>query len=293
MKTLRMVTLLLLWCATPAMAAQQVFPTPDAAVVGLIQAVMSDGPNRMAQVLGPDAKAILQSGDKVADKNARLRFLNYARQRAFLVPVGKTRMMLQLGRSKWPFPIPIDKKGNSWYFNTPVGKNELLNRRVGRNELAAIQFCHQFVDAERAYAVIAGGGAYATRFLSTQGTRDGLYWPLTADGPASPLEEVVAAARKEGYTGQHGAPIHGYHVKILDAQGGNAPGGACSYLVDGKLKKGFALVAWPAKYRNSGVMTFVVNQLGIVYEKDLGKNSAAVAAAMTTYNPDNTWKVVP
>jgi Protein of unknown function (DUF2950) len=208
---------------------------------------------------------------------------------------GTDKAVLILGREDWPFPIPLMRKDGSWRFDTAAGREEILYRRVGRNELSAIQACLAYVDAQQEYAErgIAGNGVYAQRIVSQPGNKDGLYWPAQSGEDESPLGELAASAAAEGYrVGQQRAPYHGYYYKVLTRQGPNAPGGALDYTVRGTMIGGFALVAYPAEYRNSGVMTFLINHRGDVYEKDLGPNTARIAASMTAFNPDNTWRRV-
>lgn len=202
-----------------------------------------------------------------------------------------------MGPDEWPFPIPIVKGPTGWFFDTAAGKEELINRRIGRNELTAIALCQTFVTAEREYARLgttgAPSGVYAQRLLSSDGKQDGLYWPAKTGEPKSPLGPLAAEAAQDGYeakaSGSGPKPFHGYFFKIMTAQGESAPGGAKNYIVDRKMKDGFALVAWPAEYRVSGVMTFVVNQTGIVFEKDLGPATADSAKIMNQFDPDITW----
>jgi hypothetical protein len=203
--------------------------------------------------------------------------------------------VLVIGREDWPFPIPLVRKDGTWRFDTAAGRAEILYRRIGRNELNAIETALAYVDAQQEYAEqgVAGNGVYAQRVVSRPGTKDGLYWPAQSGADESPLGELAASAAAEGYrAGQQRAPYHGYYYKVLTRQGPNAPGGAMDYVVRGRMIGGFALVAYPAEYRNSGVMTFLVNHQGNVYEKDLGPNTARVAAGMTAFNPDNSWRRV-
>jgi hypothetical protein len=208
------------------------------------------------------------------------------------------KVTLVVGTHDWPFPVPIVKKGETWVFDTMAGKEELLNRRIGRNELNTIKVCLAYVDAQREYALKDRDGdgllEYAQKFRSTAGKKDGLYWQAKEGEEQSPLGDLAARAVKEGYTskkpGDNPVPYHGYFYKILKAQGKNAPGGAYDYVVKGSMIGGFALVAYPAEYGNSGVMTFIVNHDAVVYEKDLGKDTAKIASTMTKYDPDKSWK---
>jgi hypothetical protein len=217
-----------------------------------------------------------------------------------LVSENDKRVILHVGNEKWPFPLPVVKKGENWFFDTKAGKEEILNRRIGRNELNAIQVCLAYVDAQREYVLKDRDGdkllEYAQKFISKEGGKDGLYWEAKEGEEQSPLGPLVAKAAKEGYTGKKSGnkptPYHGYYYKILKVQGKNAPGGEYDYMVKGKMIGGFALVAYPAEYGNSGVMTFIVNQDGVVYEKDLGKDIEKIATAMKKFDPDKTWKNV-
>ena len=208
---------------------------------------------------------------------------------------GADKAVLVLGNQDWPFPIPLVRKDGTWRFDTVAGREEILFRRIGRNELAAIQTILAFVDAQQEYAEkgIGGNGVYAQRIVSRPATKDGLYWPAQSGEDESPLGDLAASAAAEGYrAGQQRIPYHGYYYKVLTRQGPNAPGGALDYVVRGKMIGGFALVAYPAQYGNSGVMTFLVNHQGTIYEKDLGEQTAGIAPGMTAFNPDGTWQRV-
>ena len=232
------------------------------------------------------------------DRAVRERFLKAYEAKNALIPDGDAKAVLQIGTEEWPFPIPIVKKGEKWFFDTKKGKEELINRRIGRNELDTIQTCLAYVDAQREYAGKDRDGdglfEYAQKFVSTPGKKDGLYWEAKPGEEESPFGDLFARATREGYkkTSNKPIPYHGYFFKILKAQGKNAPGGAYDYLVNGRMIGGFAMVAYPAQYGVSGVMTFVVNHDGIVYEKNLGKNTAKIAQAMKLFDPDKTWRKV-
>jgi len=206
------------------------------------------------------------------------------------------KVILQVGKDDWPFPIPLVKDGTNWRFDSERGKEELSNRIIGRNELDVIQVCLAYVDAQREYYMHNPRGValpqYASKFMSTQGKRDGLYWATTTDEPPSPLGPLLAQARREGYnpTAGKSIPYHGYYYKMLTGQGPSAPDGAYDYVVRGQMIGGFAMVAYPAQYGESGIMTFIVNHDGVVYQKDLGPHTAATAQSMTKFNPDETWK---
>jgi Protein of unknown function (DUF2950) len=281
--------------AIPAAQAQQTFKSPEEAASALAVAVKSGAARDIVKVLGPDAAEIVDSGDSVADADARERFLSAYDAKHSLSFEGDKKATLILGPDDFPFPIPLTRNKTGWEFDTAAGRLEILYRRIGRNELDAIQTCLAYVDAQNEYAdkdrTGAGKGVYAQRFVSSPGKKDGLYWP--ADGDESPLGELVAEASAEGYkAGDEPRPYHGYYYRILTRQGPNALGGALSYVVDGKMIGGFALVAYPAEYGSSGVMTFVVNHSGTVYQKDLGERTETIAKRMTSFDPDQTWKKV-
>ena len=277
---------------------QKSFSSAADAVKAAVAAAKSNDDKELLAIFGPQAKDLISSGDAVADKQRRAQFLKAYDEKNRLVAEGENTIVV-IGKDEWPFPIPLVKKGDSWIFDTAKGREEILNRRIGENELYTIQSLLAVVDAQREYAMKDrdknGLLEYAQKFVSDPGKRNGLYWEAKTDEPQSPLGPIMTQARSEGYKKQESGgppPYHGYYYKILKAQGKNAPGGAYSYLVKGKMIGGFALVAYPAQYGNSGVMTFIVNHDGKVFQKNLGKNTAAVAAAMKEYNPDKTWAEV-
>ena len=275
--------------------AQQSFKTADEVADALVSAARAGDRKALLTVLGRDGADIVSSGDPVADASARNRVVEAYDAKHQLVVEGNDKAMLIIGREDWPFPIPLVRKDGTWRFDTVAGREEILYRRIGRNELDAIETCLAYVDAQQEYAErgIAGNGVYAQRIVSQPGKKDGLYWPAQSSTDESPLGELAASAAAEGYrAGQERAPYHGYYYKVLTRQGPNAPGGALDYVVRGNMIGGFALLAYPAEYRNSGVMTFLVNHQGNVYEKDLGPNTARIAAGMTAFNPDKTWRRV-
>ena len=278
--------------ATPA-SAQQAFKSPQEAASALVAAVRADDDKAVARVLGPDAEEILTSGDKVEDENTRKVFLAAYDAKNAIVKDKDGRTFLAVGNDDHPIPIPLIEKDGSWRFDTVAGREEILYRRIGRNETAAIQASLAYVDAQNEYAQLApngGIGVYAQRIVSRPGKKDGLYWPTAAGEPPSPLGELVAAATRQGYrVGGSPAPYHGYYYRVLTRQGPTAPGGAMSYIAKGRMIGGFALVAYPAQYGNSGVMTFLVNHQGQVYQKDLGPKTSQIAALMGAFNPDRTW----
>ena len=285
--------------AQKSSAAQKTFASAEDASKALIDAVRAKDVNGLLAVVGPGSSSWLFSGDSVQDRNDWERFLAaYDKKHAIADKDGKA--VLEVGDDGWPFPAPIVKRGGKWAFDTNAGRDEIVNRRVGRNELDAIQTLLAIVDAQREYAASDADGNgyadYAKRFRSSAGKKDGLFWVTQGSEPASPLGPLVAVAASEGY-GKAGPPkagerqaYHGYYYKILTAQGKDAPGGAYDYMVGDKLLGGFAVVAWPATYRVSGVTTLLVNHEGVVYEKDLGPQTASIASAMTRFNPDATWR---
>jgi hypothetical protein len=283
-------------------AAQKVFATPEEAAKALTEALRKHDEKSLLAIIGlPSRKNWLSSGDQVADRQDIEKFLaSYDRKNSISQTPGDKAILL-VGEDDWPFPAPIVHKGKGWVFDAVAGREEIINRRVGRNELDAIQTLLAVVDAQREYAAGDPDGNgyhdYARRFLSSKGKKDGLYWPVQAGEPLSPLGPMVGAAAREGYGKKSGggkssgkpAAYHGYRYRLLEAQGKGAPGGAYSYLVGGRMIGGFAIVAYPAKYGVSGVMTFLVNHDGVVYQRDLGKSTEADALAMRRFNPDQKW----
>ena len=288
--------------ASTAIAAtssgQQVFPSAAAAAKALVAAAHSDDMTALSSILGGDAKEILSSGDPVADNNARENIVAKYNEMNRLAYDEKGRVILYLGADNWPFPIPLVKKADGWVYDTAAGKRELLYRRIGRNELFTIDVMADLSEAQQEYAseTLDDGGVkqFAQKIQSDPGKHDGLYWPVSSGEEESPIGPLMAGATAEGY--QTGAaasiPFHGYYYRILSRQGKNAPGGAKDYLVQGKMTQGFAILAYPATYRASGVMTFMINQDGVIVQKDLGTDTAKVANEITEYNPDATWQEV-
>lgn len=272
--------------------AQQSFKSPEEAVDTLVAAVRADDPSRVIAILGAGGRDIVASGDSVADQNSRKEFLAaYDAKKA--IERKDEGATLVVGAGNWPFPIPLRKEGDSWRFDTAAGRLEILYRRIGRNELNAAQVAFAYVEAQNDYAAFAkkefGKAEYAQRITSVGGKKNGLYWE--SDSGDSPLGELFARAADAGYAaGARRIPYQGYYYKILKRQGPQAPGGTVDYVVRGKMTEGFALVAWPAEYGNSGVKTFAINQLGILYEKDLGRDTARIASRMAYFNPDQTWE---
>ena len=281
-----------------ATAQQKSFSSAEEAVKAAIAAARSNNDKELLAIFGAQAKEILFSGDTVADKQRRAQFIAAYDEKNRLATKGEDTILI-VGKQEWPFPIPVVKKGQSWVFDTEKGKEEILNRRIGENELNTIQVMLAIVDAEREYAIKDrnrdGLLEYAQKFISDPGKKNGLYWEAKQGEPQSPFGPAMVRARSEGYKKQESGgppPYHGYYYKILTAQGKDAPGGAYSYLVKGKMIGGFAVVAYPAQYDNSGVMTFIVNHEGKVFQKNLGPNTPSIAKSMKEYNPDKTWTEV-
>jgi hypothetical protein len=286
--------------AFAADANQKTFKSPEGAVKALAEAVKGNDMKELLAIFGPSGKELIFSGDEIADKIGRERFIKAYEEMNKLVNENDKRVILRVGEGDWPFPVPVVKKDDYWLFDTVTGKEEILNRRIGRNELNTIQVCLAYVDAQREYVLNDREGGkvleYAQKFVSDKGKKNGLYWEAKEGEERSPLGPLVAKAAVEGYTGKKPIgkrnPYHGYYYRILKAQGKNALGGEYDYVVGGKMIGGFALVAYPAEYGNLGIMTFTVNQDGVVYEKDLGKDTVKIAAAMKKFDPDKTWKKV-
>lgn len=280
-----------------AEGVQKRFPTPDEAVEALVAATRADDLKALQVILGPGSGNVISSGDSVADNANRDKFVAAYELKHSLVAGKAGTMVLHIGADDWPMPIPIVRKGNNWGFDIGKGKREILNRRIGGNELHVIDVIDAYVDAQHEYASrdCLGDGKveFAQRFISSRGCRDGLYWEAREGEQQSPLGPLIARAAQEGYSAEGNlSPFHGYYFKIIKGQGKHAKGGPYKYVVKDKMILGFALVAYPAEYGNSGVMTFVVNQEGIIYEKNLGKNTRRLAEAITAYNPDKSWKKV-
>lgn len=285
--------------ATPARAAtaaQKNFESPEAAVGAMADAVRADNLVLLREILGPDSAKLVNSGDATEDRQGRAAFLKAYDEAYKLSYEGDAKAVLMIGKDEWPMPIPLIKDGARWRFDARQGEAEILARRIGRNELAAIQVCQAIVAAEQEYSLQDlnhnGIPEYAARMVSTPGKRDGLYWPNTPGKTPSPLGRLLAAATNDGYGAASAkglTPFHGYFYRILLRQGKDAPGGAYNYVVRGKMIGGFALVAYPARYGASGVMSFLVNAEGQVLQKDLGRNTAFIAGRMSVYNPDASW----
>lgn len=274
----------------------QTFASPESAGKALAAAAREDD-GKLTAIFGPNTGDLLSSGDPVADRRRRERFVAAYEKKHGWVPAAGDEMILNVGEKDWPFPIPLVDTKDGWRFDTKRGAEEILNRRIGRNELGAIQACLAFVDAEREYfqrAPMGGASQYAQFIASSEGKKNGLHWDVKEGEEPSPLGALFSAARAEGYDPKQGSgePYHGYVYRVLLEQGDDANGGELDYVVDGKMTRGFALIAWPAKYDASGVMTFLVNQTGVVYEKDLGPDTAELARKIEEFDPDESWDVV-
>jgi hypothetical protein len=281
-----------------AVVAQRSFASPEEAVKALLEATQAGDKAALNQIFGPDVNLLL-TGDEVQDANNRVKFAKAMAEGCQQVPEGADKITLEIGTNNWPYPIPLVKTNSQWQFDTDAGKEEIINRHIGRDELNAIGLCSAYVDAQRQYATLnadgSGGVKYALKIKSEPGKKDGLYWESAAGEAASPFGPLVAEARAEGYGSKDGSgrhPFHGYFIKILTRQGKDAPGGKMNYMTHGNLTKGFALVAWPEHWDQSGIMTFIVNQDGKVYQRNLGEKTAKCAGAIKEYNPDSNWTLV-
>jgi hypothetical protein len=274
------------------------FASPEVAFSALLEATKSNDTKELLSIFGPLGKEIISSGDAVADKEAREHFVRSAGDAVTFSKVDDSTILAVIGKDKWSFPVPLVKFSQEWFFSTEDGREEIINRRIGRNELKAIQVALAYVDGQNEYAGRDRDGdgvlQYARKFVSQTGKKDGLFWEAAPGEEASPLGPLIARATEEGYSfkkkGEKSLPYHGYYFKILKHQGSNAPGGELDYIVDGRMVAGFGLVAYPAEYGVSGIMTLIVNQQGIVHEKDLGPKTEEIAKAMKKYDPDKTWK---
>ena len=283
--------------AKPALILPRRFASAEEATEAFVAALRAHDTRALVTILGSDARPLIASGDPVADRNIRDAFLEAYNAGHTLVAKGSDAMTLKVGSDDWPLPIPIVKQGAHWRFDTAQGREEILARRIGRNELNTMQVCLAYVDAQREYYEEDRRGTgvlqYAQRFASMPGKRDGLYWETKPGEPLSPLGDFVAKARAEGYrrdTSGAATPYHGYLFRILTKQGPSAPDGAYDYVAGGQMIGGFGLIAFPSEYGASGVTTFIVNQDGVVYEKDLGPKTPTIAGAMRAFNPDKSWK---
>jgi hypothetical protein len=297
--TMRGLIVAALLCGAPsafAQAPQKTFASPEDAVVALVDAAKAGDTVALHAIFGPEGDKVLSSGDAVMDQQSREVFLIAYAEHAGLMAQGPSRSILYIGNEEWPFPIPLTKEGSVWRFDIADGAQEILYRRIGRNELTTIEVCRAYVEAQEEYAAAAHdgkrSGAYAQNIASTPGKQDGLYWKSSDPGQPSPLGEFAAQAAAEGYghIEGKGKPYHGYYFRILTGEGAAADRGVRSYIVNGEMRDGFALIATPAIYGVSGIMTFIVNQEGAVYEKDLGPDSAAIAARISQFNVDAGWR---
>lgn len=279
---------------------QQSFSTPESAVDTLLEAVETNDLKKLSFIFGPGSDDIVESGDPIADQNRRKQFVKHFKQKNRLEKIEEDRMILHVGEEDWPFPIPLVKTGTGWQFNTEEGREEIIVRRIGRNELITIQVSLAYVDAQLEYAMMDHDGdgimEYARQFGSDPGKQNGLYWPDTEGMPESPLGPLVVVAESKGYDlfedSEGPDPFYGYYYRIVEAQGKNAMGGAYEYVINDKMIGGFALIAYPAYYGISGVMTFMVNHDGVVYQKDLGGQTEEMANEIKVFDPDETWSKV-
>ena len=281
--------------APPSAQAQKVYDTPQKAAEALIQAAASYDVPVLLEIFGRDGKDFIASADPAQDKNIAAAFAKKAKEKNVVTidPKNKARAILSVGNDDWPLPIPIVKQNGKWHFDTKEGRTEILFRRIGANELDALQICRGFVEAQKEYALEvhdkSGVNQYAQKIISTPGKRDGLYWQNQDGTPGGPISEAVARAIEEGYSPSKPSGYHGYYFKVLKGQGPAARLGQLDYVIEGVMIGGFALVAVPAEYRVTGVKTFMVSYDGVVYEKDLGPGSLNIVKGMERYNPDKTW----
>jgi hypothetical protein len=281
----------------PAMS-QRTFASPTEATNELVKAAKAHDHQAIREIFGPESTNLL-TGDKTLDEKHFDAFVTKLAERCVILADGSNTVTLEIGQEQWPYPIPLIKTNGAWFFDTVAGEEEIINRHIGRDEFYAIGVCRAYVKAQRDYASrfasSTGAPKYAERFKSTPGTMDGLYWPAETSATPSPLSSFVAEACLEGYDWSHGRgprPFHGYFFKILTRQGTAAPGGKMNYVQNGEMTGGFALVAHPVRWGESGIMTFIVNQDGVVYQRSLGERTAIKAAALKEYNPDKRWTVV-
>ena len=282
---------------TAGKVAQMTFSTPQAAVEMLIKATGDYDVPMLTQIFGPSGEDFITTADPVQDKNRAIKFAELARQKnsVSIDPKNSSRATIIVGDGEWPFPVPLVKKSGKWRFDSDAGRTEILYRRIGRNELDAIQVCRGYVEAQKEYAATihddSGVNQYAQKIISTPGKKDGLYWPSADGSEESPIDEAVANAIEEGYTVDKKSAFHGYYFKILKGQGPAAPLGQLDYVIQGAMIGGFALIAAPAEYRVTGVKTFIVGPQGIVYQKDLGPDTLTIAKGIERFDPDKTWQV--
>ena len=288
-----------IFTSQPPDSKQLIFATSEQAVDALVTATREDRRDDLLKILGRHAHQIIYSGDKVADEEGRNRFVS-AYDRAYEIRTDDAEHdTLVVGEEGWPLPIPLVHTGNGWWFDTGAGEEEIINRRIGKNELNVLEICRVYVEGQEEFSALHAQGKiqheYAQRFQSSPDQHDGLYWPTTTGQQESPLGPFLASAAEEGYVGKvlsNHTPYHGYYYRILKSQGAHASGGAKDYIVHGHMKRGFALIAFPDRYGESGVMTFIVNQDGIVYEKNLGFATAEIARIIREFDPDESWNIV-
>lgn len=298
--TLIIVIISFVFSASAQDIRQEKFKSPEDAFKALTEAAKTNDIKELLAIFGPRGKDLISSGDAVADRAARERFVKAAAEAVKFSRLDENTVLPVIGKDACSFPIPIVKSGAEWVFATEDGKQEIINRRIGKNELNTIQVAKEYVDAQREYAGKGRNGdgvlQYAQRFISQKGKKDGLYWEAASGEEMSPLGPLFGRATEEGYTprktGEKRKPYHGYFFNILKSQGRNAPGGEKDYVVNGKMTAGFGLLAYPAEYGVSGIMIFIVNEEGIIYEKDLGPKTEEVAKTISKYDPDKTWKKV-
>jgi hypothetical protein len=294
LKIAALAILVLAWFAAGVAAqqkGQKTFSSPEEASTALVTAAKNNDEGAMLEILGPDAKQIISSGDPTEDAESHANFARKYEEMHRFVKEPDGSVVIYIGAENWPGPIPLAMKGNLWFFDTEAGKKEVLFRRIGRNEYSALRVCQELVAAQKEYYATQNS-EYAKQVFSDEGQHNGLYWKVSDGEPQSPIGPLVASAVAEGYSKDKAGPptpYHGYFFRILTRQGKHAPGGAKSYIVNGGMTQGFAFVAYPAEYRSSGVMTFIVNQDGVVYQKDLGKKTEALGKSMHEYNPDSSW----
>lgn len=284
--------------ATTALVQAKNFQNPDDAVKALLDALGNNDENQLIALFGSHEKALLSSGDEVEDRSNRLDFVAMAKEKLMVEKIGEDKAVMYVGNTDWPFPIPLVKTGDNWQFDVEQGRQEILNRRIGRNELNTVSAIRGYVEAQFDYANSDRDGdglsEYAQKLQSDPGKFDGLYWEAVEGQPQSPLGPLIAEARAEGYKAKEPAdkpsPYHGYYYRILTRQGGNVPGGKYDYIINGNMIAGFGLVAFPVQYGSSGIMTFVVNHQGKIYQKDLGAKTAEMVEKLKEYNPDSTWE---
>ena len=288
------------FAVSPTMAqqpGQRTFPSPNDAAQAFFAAMQTADDQAPLAILGPDAKDVLSSGDAKEDANARTSFVVKYQEMHRLVKEPEGTVTLVIGAENWPFPIPLASKNGAWYFDTDAGKDEIVFRRIGKNELSAIDACIQLVEAENQYFARPPAGfpkQFAQNLVSDEGRHNGLYWHGASDAFYSPIDPLIANAQGDAKDQPGAAPVpfNGYYFRVLTGQGPHAQGGAKSYVVNGTMTGGFAFIAYPAEYRSSGVMTFIVDKSGTIFEKDLGQDTSKIAASMTTYDPDSTWHEV-